>query len=202
MKTNPKYLILDLGYPANSPIELNTDNFFKLSKQDQDYIRENFLPKGLEHWKFKEYYKGLNKSTNGLHHGASSSAAERLGKRSYSTKSFECESLHKLQGFKFKTCGAREILPVKFYPNAYKDKVRIITENRSKSGVYRLTNRVNGKTYIGSSKNLGKRLKFYFNLAAILYTLKRSNYFFLPIEVWFCKIFSRNPGILRAIWSI
>jgi len=63
---------------------------------------------------------------------------------------------------------------VKIYPNAYKDKVRIITENRSKSGVYRLTNRVNGKTYIGSSKNLGKRLKFYFNLAAILHTLKRS----------------------------
>ena len=29
--------------------ELNTDNFFKLSKQDQDYIRENFLPKGLEY---------------------------------------------------------------------------------------------------------------------------------------------------------
>ncbi len=43
-KPNP--LTLDF---VHGLFELSTDNFFKLSKQDQDYIRENFLPKGLEH---------------------------------------------------------------------------------------------------------------------------------------------------------
>jgi len=43
-KPNP--LTLDF---VHGLFELSTDNFFKLSKQDQGYIRENFLPKGLEH---------------------------------------------------------------------------------------------------------------------------------------------------------
>jgi hypothetical protein len=63
--------------------------------------------------------------------------AGRLGKRSYSTKSFECDSKATRQGFKFKTCGAREILPVKVYPNTDLDKLRIISENKGKAGVYR-----------------------------------------------------------------
>lgn len=69
----------------------------------------------------------------------------------------------------------REIHPVKIYPNAYQDKVRIITENRSKSGVYRLTNRVNGKTYIGSSSNLGRRLLYYFYRRSLEIEIKKNN---------------------------
>ena len=62
--------------------ETNTNNYRKVSKEDQDYIRDNFLPKGLKLWKFKEYYLGLNhKSTNGFYPEIYFS-----GKRSYSTK--------------------------------------------------------------------------------------------------------------------
>ena len=44
--------------------ESNTNNFRNVSKEDQDYIRNNFLPKGLELWRFKEYCLSLNnKST-------------------------------------------------------------------------------------------------------------------------------------------
>lgn len=42
----PQPLTLDF---VHGLFELNTDNFFKLGKQDQNYILENFLPKGLEH---------------------------------------------------------------------------------------------------------------------------------------------------------
>lgn len=40
--------------------ESNSNNFKKVNKEDQNHIRNNFLPKGLELWKFKEYYLGLN----------------------------------------------------------------------------------------------------------------------------------------------
>ncbi len=40
--------------------ESNSNNFRNVSIEDQNYIRENFLPNGLELWKFKEYYLGLN----------------------------------------------------------------------------------------------------------------------------------------------
>ena len=42
-------------------------------------------------------------------------------------------------------------------------KTSILTDN-SKSGVYRWTNKVNGKIYIGSSVDLSKRLRNYFNI--------------------------------------
>lgn len=46
--------------------------------------------------------------------------------------------------------------PVKIY-NITRDKLIIIRENRSKAGVYRFLNLTNGKSYIGSSTNLGRR---------------------------------------------
>lgn len=49
-KSNP--LTLDYVYGL---FESNTNNYKKVSKEDQDFIRDNFLPKGLEIWKFKEY---------------------------------------------------------------------------------------------------------------------------------------------------
>lgn len=41
------------------------------------------------------------------------------------------------------------------YDNADVQKLLIVSENKGKSGVYRWINKVNGKTYIGSSANLG-----------------------------------------------
>jgi len=37
-------------------------------------------------------------------------------------------------------------------------------ENKGKSGVYRWTNNINHKSYIGSAKNLNKRLYVYYNI--------------------------------------
>ena len=50
--------------------------------------------------------------------------------------------------------------PVKIY-NITRDKLIIIRENRSKAGVYRFFNLTNGKSYIGSSTNLGRRFSEY-----------------------------------------
>jgi len=57
-----------------------------------------------------------------------------------------------------------EITPVVVYDNADLLKLQAVSANKGKSGVYRWINKVNGKTYIGSSVNLGKRLGNYYNL--------------------------------------
>lgn len=55
----------------------------------------------------------------------------------------------------------------KVYSNADTQKDSIIKENRKLSGVYRWTNKLNGKSYIGSSTNLGKRFTQYYNYTFI-----------------------------------
>jgi excinuclease UvrABC nuclease subunit len=49
------------------------------------------------------------------------------------------------------------------YNNSDLDKLKIIKNNKGKSGIYRWVNQDSGKTYVGSSVNLGKRLTFYFS---------------------------------------
>ena len=44
------------------------------------------------------------------------------------------------------------------YINADVQKLDIL-KDKGKSGIYFWVNKINGKTYIGSSKNLGKRIK-------------------------------------------
>ena len=53
--------------------------------------------------------------------------------------------------------------PVIIYANADTQKLQILEENKARSGVYMWKNNINGKTYIGSSINLGKRLTSYYN---------------------------------------
>ena len=55
--------------------------------------------------------------------------------------------------------------PCKFYGNADLYKLQIINENIEKAGVYRWVNLINGSTYVGSSVNLGRRLRDYFNIS-------------------------------------
>jgi len=55
------------------------------------------------------------------------------------------------------------VVPEKFYPNSDTCKEKILSENTNKSGVYCLTNLLNGKQYIGSSNNLRRRFLQYFN---------------------------------------
>lgn len=47
------------------------------------------------------------------------------------------------------------------YDNVLKAKREILQATRNKSGVYRWTNKVSGKSYIGSSVNLNARLSHY-----------------------------------------
>lgn len=56
------------------------------------------------------------------------------------------------------------VTPILVYEDADLLKLQAVSENKVKSGVYRWTNKVNGKTYIGSSIDLGKRLGKYYNL--------------------------------------
>lgn len=51
-----------------------------------------------------------------------------------------------------------DIKPVVKYENANVNKAKILADNRNKSGVYRWINKKNGKTYVGSSIDIRKRL--------------------------------------------
>lgn len=62
------------------------------------------------------------------------------------------------------TTRSEPVVPVIVYDNADLLKLQAVLENKGKSGVYRWTNKVNNKSYIGSSINLGKRLANYYNL--------------------------------------
>lgn len=51
------------------------------------------------------------------------------------------------------------------YSNPTDSKATILKENKGKSGIYLWTNQINGKRYVGSSVDLGNRLRNYFNLS-------------------------------------
>lgn len=59
------------------------------------------------------------------------------------------------------------------YENADTQKLLILLDNKNKSGVYRWVDKINGKTYIGSSVNLSRRLSDYFN---VNYLIKGKSY--------------------------
>ena len=54
------------------------------------------------------------------------------------------------------------IIPKKLYSNPEEIKMLIFKENNNLSGIYRWTNLISGKSYIGSAANLSKRLSKYF----------------------------------------
>ncbi len=60
-----------------------------------------------------------------------------------------------------------KITPAAYYSNAEKCKFIIMKDNKNKSGIYRWTNRITGKFYIGSAVNLTKRLRFYYSSKSI-----------------------------------
>ena len=51
------------------------------------------------------------------------------------------------------------------YADALSERKVILKNNNNKSGVYRWINLVNGKSYVGSSVNLGYRLKQYYSVS-------------------------------------
>ena len=53
--------------------------------------------------------------------------------------------------------------PLVVYDNLKEDRVHILKEQKDKSGVYCLINKINGHSYVGSSINLASRMKNYLN---------------------------------------
>lgn len=64
---------------------------------------------------------------------------------------------------------------VKIYANADIQKFKILTENKATAGVYRWTNLINGKSYIGSSVNLERRMRNYFSITYLKTHLPRTS---------------------------
>jgi group I intron endonuclease len=56
---------------------------------------------------------------------------------------------------------------VKIYEDSYNMRKYILKENKGKSGIYMLTNKVTNEIYIGQSVDISKRFKNYFNLSYI-----------------------------------
>lgn len=57
----------------------------------------------------------------------------------------------------------KNLKPVKVYNSLKEDRVNILKEQRDKSGVYCLINKINGHAYVGSSINLASRMRNYLN---------------------------------------
>jgi group I intron endonuclease len=53
--------------------------------------------------------------------------------------------------------------PIKIYNNLKEDRLAILKEQKDKSGVYCLINKINGHYYVGSSINLATRMRNYLN---------------------------------------
>ena len=72
------------------------------------------------------------------------------------------------------------IIPIVTYSNTDTDKSIIYTENRNKWGVYRWNNLINGKSYIGSSRDLSNRLAIYYSLVSLKRKREKgSNYIYI-----------------------
>lgn len=61
-----------------------------------------------------------------------------------------------------------KIMPIITYVDTDKNKALILKDNNRKSGIYRWTNLITNKTYIGSSINLKGRFNIYYSKKAML----------------------------------
>ena len=57
----------------------------------------------------------------------------------------------------------RDLNPLVVYVNFKEDRIHILKEQKDRSGVYCLINKINGHSYVGSSINLASRMKNYLN---------------------------------------
>jgi|SRR5271154_2325141 len=73
-----------------------------------------------------------------------------------------------------KNCNNILVIPIITYDNIDRNKCTIIEENKSKSGIYRLVNKVNGKSYIGSSTYLSNEFSNYYYLNSLTLQVKGS----------------------------
>jgi len=86
----------------------------------------------------------------------------------------------------------QDLKVVKVYDSFKEDRVNILKEQRDKSGVYCLINKVNGHVYVGSSINLASRMRNYLNKAF----LKSKQNFNMPITRALLKYDHSNFSLL------
>jgi len=67
------------------------------------------------------------------------------------------------------------IVSVCSYLNVDIQKKQIFIDNRRKTGIYRLTNVISGKSYVGSSIYLSIRFRYYFNINYLKRQIKNNN---------------------------
>jgi hypothetical protein len=67
------------------------------------------------------------------------------------------------------------IVPICSYLNVDTKKDQILKDNLKKTGIYRWTNIVSGKSYVGSSTDLSIRFKNYFNITYLEREIKKNN---------------------------
>jgi group I intron endonuclease len=67
--------------------------------------------------------------------------------------------------FRYNMCySTSSLTPVVIYSDLNNEKAKLLKDNNNKAGIYRWRNKINGKTYIGSSINLTKRFYKYISL--------------------------------------
>lgn len=57
----------------------------------------------------------------------------------------------------------KDLNPIKIYDNFKENRLDILKQQKDKSGVYCIINKINGHTYVGSSINLATRMRNYLN---------------------------------------
>ena len=83
--------------------------------------------------------------------------------RTYSTSRF-CRSQPQAPGSNVKKDdNIKDLNPLIIYDSFKEDRVNILKEQKDKSGVYCLINKINGHCYVGSSINLASRMRNYLN---------------------------------------
>lgn len=79
------------------------------------------------------------------------------------------------QDIKSRVCVSEEnFTPFIIYPDACANKSMILMDTKNKIGVYRWVNKVNGNTYVGSSVNLSRRFRTYYDFSYLSVRVQKS----------------------------
>jgi len=73
------------------------------------------------------------------------------------------------------------ITPLIVYDNADVDKLRILTDNKKKAGIYQREHKESSSFYIGSSFDLSKRLKDYYKISFMSSKSREGSYIYNAI---------------------
>jgi group I intron endonuclease len=83
--------------------------------------------------------------------------------RTYSTSRLRCSQPQAPGSNVKKDDNIKDLNPLIIYDSFKEDRVNILKEQKDKSGVYCLINKINGHCYVGSSINLASRMRNYLN---------------------------------------